>query len=203
MQEQALEVARVAHRVGGRGELDVVAAVVDEDRADRRAVEHRLQRLAEAVDVDAEVGGALAVDLDEELRLGGLVGEPHLAERRVRPPSSRTSASAAVASVVEVAADEGELQPLAGAADAERVRLGGEGCGRRRPSAAAAVMSATISCWLRVALAPGRQREDHEAAVVAAVRARRSRRARSPRPRRAAARCGPRSRASCSRCSRG
>jgi hypothetical protein len=63
--------------------LHVVALVVDEDLADGAAVEHRLDRLAEAVDDDAEVGGALAVDGDEELGLGGVVVEPHLAEARV------------------------------------------------------------------------------------------------------------------------
>ena len=40
-------------------------------------------RVGEAGDVDAEVGGALAVDLDGKLRLGGVVGQPRLLEARV------------------------------------------------------------------------------------------------------------------------
>ena len=62
LQEDVLEVGRIVDRIGGRDQLHRVAAVFDEDVADLAAVEHRLQRLGEAGDVDAEVGGALAVD---------------------------------------------------------------------------------------------------------------------------------------------
>ena len=62
LQEDVLEVGRIVDRVGGRDQLHGIAAVADIDVADLVAVEHRLLRVGQPGDVDAEIGGALAID---------------------------------------------------------------------------------------------------------------------------------------------
>jgi hypothetical protein len=84
-----------------------------------------LQGRGKPGDVDAEIGRTLAVDGHGELRLVGLVVEPHILE----PPAVfdlATSSAAAWAELGMVVADERHLQAIAGAADAEAVRLDGE-----------------------------------------------------------------------------
>ena len=122
LQEDVLEIGRIVDRVGGRDQLHRVAAVVDEDVADLVAVEHGLQRLGEAGDVDAEVGGALAVDRDGQLRLRGVAGQPRLLEARVLLHLGDDLVGG-VAELLVAVADDGELQAVAGAADAEAVGL--------------------------------------------------------------------------------
>jgi predicted amidohydrolase len=60
-----------------------IAVVVQKDRAHRAAIQHRLKRLAQTVDLHAQILSAGAVDLDKHLWLGGVIAQPHLPKARV------------------------------------------------------------------------------------------------------------------------
>src|SRR5690606_33188139 len=67
--EDVFQIRRVIDGIGGGKKLHVEAVVVDEDRPDLAAVKQGLQGFSQTGDADAEVGRALAVDLDLELWL--------------------------------------------------------------------------------------------------------------------------------------
>ena len=125
LEEHVLEVGRIVDRVGGRDQLHGIAAVADVDVADLVAVEHRLLRVGQPADLDAEVGGAGAIELDCELRLRGVNREARLLKARVllQLVDDFLRRRAELRAVI---ADQRELQAVAGAANAQAVRLHGE-----------------------------------------------------------------------------
>lgn len=72
-----------AHRCRGGQHLEVIAAVVVEDIAHRTAIKNRLQRLTKTIDIRTQIGGAAAVNLDEQLRLGGFIAQLDAAKAAV------------------------------------------------------------------------------------------------------------------------
>ena len=149
LQEDVLEVGRVVDRVGGRDQLHVVAAVVDEDR--RRPRRRRASPAAPRPRPVMSMPRSEARSRSIATASCGCVGsmDSRGCWKRGSFSISATILSAASPSVVVVVADDGELQAVAGAADAEAVRLHRRRCGRPAPASAGRLMSAMISCWLR------------------------------------------------------
>ncbi len=102
--------------------MDVHRPVVDIGRADLAPIEQRLDGGGEAVDVDPEIGGARAVDLDGELRLRRVEGELHAAPAAVRV-HRLLQRGRGVGEHLVGRPDERELEAASAAADAERVGL--------------------------------------------------------------------------------
>ena len=161
--EDTLKIARIVHRVRGRYKANVKAVVVDKKRADSATVKHRLERLAQTVNLDAQVLGAGTVDFHKKLRLRCVIAKPYLPEPRVgfHPFDQGTCDLGQLAIVV---ADQRHRQPLTRAPDAQRIGLDRNGAHADHPLQT----GADLCRDLLLASGPGgpvRQRHHDKAAV--------------------------------------
>ena len=120
--EHPFKVRRVIHRIIGRDQLHVMRFVADEHRAHAAPVEHGLQRLAQTFDSNAQIGRARAVDLDEQLRLRGVIAQPHLAKGRILL-HRRHKGNGIAAEIIIAGAHQRKAQALTGPANAQAVGL--------------------------------------------------------------------------------
>ena len=162
--EDPFQIGWVIHRIGGGHQFDVKAFVVQEHRAHRAPVQHRLQRLAHAVDVDAQIGGAGAVHFDEQLRLCRVIAQAHLTKGGVLFHRLDQLARAVGQGGV-VIAHHGKGQTVARAADAQRIGLDRKGADAD-DAAQLAVDLVHDLLLAAAALGPVGQRDHHEAPVV-------------------------------------
>ncbi len=124
--EHVREVVRRRPVLGAGAHDDVVFLALRGEARDLLLAEHELERLADILDRDAEVGGAGAVDLDAQVGLVLLVVGIEVDEEpgRLR---LRQHAVAPVAQRLVVGAADHELDLLLQAALAERARVDREG----------------------------------------------------------------------------
>src|SRR5690606_446491 len=114
------KIGRIVDRIGGRYEFNAIAAVGDIDVSDVIAVEHRLERIGQPGNVNAEVRGALAIDGDGKLRLGRIHRQPRRFETGIFLHGVDDLVGG-LAQRLAVVADKRKLKAVAGAADAEAV----------------------------------------------------------------------------------
>ena len=170
LDEQIFEIGRIVDRpcIGGQKHRIGLAVHIDVDH--RAAVEQRLDGGGQAGDVDAHVGGALAVDGDRKLGLRRLIGQARLAEAGVLVHRLHDLLRSGCQLLV-VAAENGELQAAAGAANAQAVGLDDVDAQTRHPRRGGIDVGDDV-VLAALARIPGGQRQHHEAVIRLVVHAR-------------------------------
>ena len=164
----AIEPGGILDHAVGRLQADLDRIVADVEIAEVAAVEQGLDEGRDILDRDAEVGGALAIDVDRKLRLGGVVVEPDIAEGRV-VAHRRLQRVGGGGDLVIVVAGDREAQPLPAATDAEAVGRIGEDLDARNVAEPGIEIGGDF-LLAALALVPRHQRDEHEAAAAEAAR---------------------------------